>query len=529
MIMLKKERLLLLLIPILLSSAKADFEPPLGLNPGDVFYWVFVTSTKRDATSSNIEDYNKHVNDAADAATGPGKAVVGVSGKTLLGDIEWKAIASTETVNARDNIGNPSNGIYRLDGALIASNEGDLFDGTILAAINLTEILSPSAYAAWTGSYANGTRAYPLGKDPAQVMFGITSWTDSHWMYAGTDAAQWLKPLYAISESLTVIATNVPPVASTGGPYTGQEGAEVAFDGTGSYDPDGDALTYAWDFGDGSTGSGSRPDHTYVDNGDYEVRLTVTDPSGASNTQCTTTTISNVAPAVDRIAAPVDPVRLGAGEVCATADFVDRGSVDTHTAEWDWGDGGIGPGTLDEALGFGSVSDCHVYTEAGIYTIDLKVTDDDGDSGQSEFQYVVVYDPQGGFVTGGGWIDSPAGAYRPDPSLCGKANFGFVSKYKKGASTPTGQTEFVFRAGDLNFHSSSYDWLVVTGSNYARFKGSGTINGYGDYKFMLWAGDGPDTFRIRIWTEDAAGVETDVYDNGRDQPIGDGSIVIHTK
>jgi hypothetical protein len=38
----------------------------------------------------------------------------------------------------------------------------------------------------------------------------------------------------------------------------------------------------------------------------------------------------------------------------------------------------------------------------------------------------------------------------------GKGTFGFVSKYKKGATVPTGQTEFMFQAGDLNFHSSSY-------------------------------------------------------------------------
>ena len=78
-------------------------------------------------------------------------------------------------------------------------------------------------------------------------------------------------------------------------------------------------------------------------------------------------------------------------------------------------------------------------------------------------------------------------------------------------------------------------WLVVTGSDYARFKGSGTINGEYDssgkpYKFMLWAGDGElDTFRIRIWEEDDLGNEADVYDNGMDQPIGGGNIVVHTK
>lgn len=71
---------------------------------------------------------------------------------------------------------------------------------------------------------------------------------------------------------------------------------------------------------------------------------------------------------------------------------------------------------------------------------------------------------------------------------------------------------------------------MVTGSDYTRFEGTGTINDSGNYKFMLWAGDNaPDTFRIRIWEEDEAGVETDVYDNGFNQPIGRGSIVISAK
>jgi hypothetical protein len=50
---------------------------------------------------------------------------------------------------------------------------------------------------------------------------------------------------------------------------------------------------------------------------------------------------------------------------------------------------------------------------------------------------------------------------------------------------------------------------------------------------MLWAKDDDpgygDTFRIRIWEEDNVGNETDVYDNGFDQAIGGGSIVVHTK
>jgi hypothetical protein len=120
--------------------------------------------------------------------------------------------------------------------------------------------------------------------------------------------------------------------------------------------------------------------------------------------------------------------------------------------------------------------------------------------------------------------------FEPVTPPTGKASFGFVSRYKKGATVPTGQTEFVFQAGDLNFHSNSYDWLVINqGGTNAQFKGSGTINGEGDYRFMLWAtDDATDTFRIKIW-EEIGNAETVTYDNGTDQPIDGGSIVIHQK
>ena len=77
-----------------------------------------------------------------------------------------------------------------------------------------------------------------------------------------------------------------------------------------------------------------------------------------------------------------------------------------------------------------------------------------------------------------------------------------VTVTDKDGGMPTGNTEFNFKAGDLNFHSSSYDWLVVAGAN-AKYKGVGTINGEGYYGFMLTATDGsPDTFRIKIWDKD---------------------------
>ena len=121
-------------------------------------------------------------------------------------------------------------------------------------------------------------------------------------------------------------------------------------------------------------------------------------------------------------------------------------------------------------------------------------------------EYIVIFDPSGGFVTGGGWINSPPGQRRSNPSAIGKANFGFVSKYKKGSNVPEGETEFQFKAGDLNFHSSAYDpGSLVVSAGKAQYRGTGTINGVAGYKFVLTAydgqgpgGGGVDRFRIKI-------------------------------
>jgi hypothetical protein len=223
----------------------------------------------------------------------------------------------------------------------------------------------------------------------------------------------------------------------------------------------------------------------------------------------------------------------------STLIFTDPGVLDTAlTYSWVWGDDKTSTCEKSEGCSIdfnaGNIIGTHAYEEPGVYTVQLTVSEGDVPIALSIiYEYLIAYDPSAGFVTGGGWIMSPEGACQFEActnDTTGKATFGFVSKYKKGATAPTGNTEFQFHAADLNFHSSSYEWLLVTGSNYARFKGVGTINGQGEYKFMIWAGDGePDTFRIKIWQEDEFGVENKIYDNDRDQAIGGGSIVVHTK
>jgi hypothetical protein len=191
-------------------------------------------------------------------------------------------------------------------------------------------------------------------------------------------------------------------------------------------------------------------------------------------------------------------------------------------------------------MGNGSCTGTHTYDLPNIYVVTVTITDKDSGAATSEYRYIVVYDPTAGFVTGGGWINSPAGAYVANATLTGKANFGFVSKYKKGATVPDGNTEFQFHAGSLNFKSAIYEWLVVA-TFKAQFKGMGTINGAGNYGFMLSAidgqingGGGMDKFRIKIWDKNNG--DAVVYDNqigaaDNADPVtglGGGSIVIHT-
>jgi predicted outer membrane repeat protein len=258
------------------------------------------------------------------------------------------------------------------------------------------------------------------------------------------------------------------------------------------------------------------------------VTLIVTDDSSPTLSQLQGTYLVGGTETGDNTAPIADPGGPYLGAIDTAIPFDGGASFDPDgdalTYTWDLGDSG----TATEAM------PSHSYAAVGIYNVCLTVNDGLVDS-EEVCTLAVVYDPSAGFVTGGGWIDSPEGAYIPDPNLSGKATFGFVSKYKKGASVPEGNTEFQFQAGGFNFHSTAYDWLVVEGKTKAQFKGSGTVNGALDpngneYKFMLWASDEePDTFRIRIWWEDADGTEYDVYDNGFNQAISGGSIVVHTK
>ena len=178
--------------------------------------------------------------------------------------------------------------------------------------------------------------------------------------------------------SLIVLVENVAPVVFAGQNVTASEGNTVNFDGT-FIDPGIlDTHTILWDFGDGTTASGTlTPIHVYYDNGTYTVTLTVTDNDGDSGVGYFTTLIENVAPIVN--AGENQSVNEG-GTVNFNGSFIDPGLNDTQTVLWDFGDGTTATGILTPT---------HKYANDGIYNVTLTVKDKDGGIGTSNLVVTV--------------------------------------------------------------------------------------------------------------------------------------------
>ena len=303
-------------------------------------------------------------------------------------------------------------------------------------------------------------------------------------------------------EQLVTVSDDVPPVIScpeniTQAADPGLCEASISFEATAT-DNCGYSILYSVD------GIPITASHTFA-LGTTNVDVTATDPAGNADVCSFTVTVTNTAPVIHSVIpdAALIPVN---SLVNLTIAFSDNENNITGTAI-DWGD--------ETITTIANLS--HTYSETGVFPVVLTLTDACGETVMEVYEFIVVYDPSAGFVTGGGWIESPPGAYVADPVLTGRANFGFVAKYLKGKSVPEGSTEFQFRAGNLNFKSLNYIWLVISGSK-AQFKGTGTINGTGNYGFMLSAIDGnlmtipaTDKFRIKIWDIDAGDVV--IYDN----------------
>jgi hypothetical protein len=488
-------------------------------NPADITYGMALSATQLNANASVAGSFAY--------TPGAGTVLNAGNGQTLSAVFTPADTTNYNTVNPTVVIN-----VLKAPATLTLSDLTHNYDGTPKSA---TVATSPSGLSGVSVTY-NGSPTAPTNAGSYAVVASLNN------------------PKYAAPDATGTLLINAPPTVGTvtltaepsseGSSVT----ASVSFTDTGLTDPFSCTVNYGSGpvpgtiVGDTCTG----PAHTYADNGFPLVTVAVTDRNGATGTNSANHTVKNVAPLLAGVVGSSAPIALG-NLASVTGNFSDVGVLDTHTCTFLWDDA-----TADTVLplsGTGNTS-CHadhMYANPGVYSVKVTVTDKDGGAVSALYEYVVIYDPNGGFVTGGGFIDSPAGAFFANPDLIGKANFGFVSKYQKGAKTPSGQTEFQFKTADLNFHSENYEWLVVSGP-LAQYKGVGTINGqygidgYDGYGFLLTATDGQqnggggvDKFRIKIWDRST---ETIIYDNVVDasddidsanpQTISGGSIVIHS-
>ncbi len=192
----------------------------------------------------------------------------------------------------------------------------------------------------------------------------------------------------ATGATTNTVTVRQPPVASAGGPYRSED--QVTVDGRGSYSPDGSTpLTYSWSFGDGGTGSGVAPTHSYAADGTYTITLVVTDATGAASDPATATaTIANLPPTVD--AGP--DASMMPGSFTLRARFSDPGAND---APWrytiSWGDGASQSGSTSSQSD--PITASHLYVLPATYRVRVTVTDKDGGVGTDDLLVTVRLTP----------------------------------------------------------------------------------------------------------------------------------------
>ncbi|MCA0453051.1 MAG: PKD domain-containing protein [Chloroflexi bacterium] len=209
---------------------------------------------------------------------------------------------------------------------------------------------------AWSFTDSNGT---PLGTaDTANTSFlfqnaGTYTVTLTVSGLGGSDTSD--------PQTITVNAAPVAPVASfTADPTAGDAPLTVNFTSTST----GDGLTYAWDFGDGTTSADANPSHEYAQAGQYNVTLTVTN-AGGSNTSAPQTITVNAAPVAPVASFTADPT---AGDAPLTVNFTSTSTGDGLTYAWDFGDG----------MTSADANPSHEYAQAGQYNVTLTVTNAGG-------------------------------------------------------------------------------------------------------------------------------------------------------
>jgi endonuclease/exonuclease/phosphatase family metal-dependent hydrolase len=353
-------------------------------------------------------------------------------------------------------------------------------------------------------------------------------------------------------EPLPEDPADFPPNVDAGPSAFGVEGAPITLRGS-AFDRES-SPTLAWTYepaGEVDPGtscafadpSAAQTTITCTDDGVFTATLTARDGVNQPVSDSTDVIVRNAPPKLSLTSpTPWQVFRAGA-PVTLAAPFTDAGQ-DTHTCTVNWDDGNGADSYPASAM---ACDRTRTLPHAGMYTINVTVTDDDGGA-DTKHVMIVVYDPDGGYPTAGGLLDmqpeiaSPAGALPAAPTSSGTAHFQINPKYQPGDLGPapsTGKVSFTLPDAGFSLDSTSLEWLAVPPDGKAAVKGAATVNGTPGYGFVVYVYDEPDSFRLVVWRL-ASGPNpsgTLVYDNaegaGYDldvanpQPISKGSISIH--
>lgn len=468
-----------------------------SLTPGPIDGWnrgaVSVTLSATDTVSGVRE-----ICGSLSGATIQPQTCIAGDGVSFTVDAAGATDVSFYAVDVAGNAGAPRNFVLRIDNSapsttasLAPPNPLGWYTANVPVTLNATDAVSALPFSGIRLMHytINGIAQPPVAGLSASFMVTAEGTNEVHY---------WSEDRAGNVEAAKVLRIDIDktiPAVTVASAFTTSEGTPLVIPFTASDAGGGSVMLHCGVTSGTGAAAYANGACTYTaGDGPAAGVVTIAASDGHGNTGYATTTVSvvNVAPAIVNVSGPTAPLRVGTPAIVSAA-FADPGVLDAHTCTFAWSDGTV---TTSDAVA-NACSSSHTYAAAGVYSVNVTVTDDDGGASTAAFNYVVVYSPDAGSVTGGGTI-APAS---------GRANFGFNAKYQN--DQPVGQTQFQFQGGKLNFHSTAYDWLVVA-DGFAVYEGKGTINRTGSYVFRVVVTDArvtgaaSDTFRIQIWDADGA-------------------------
>ncbi|GAA2216531.1 lectin [Nonomuraea monospora] len=276
-------------------SGQVEFDRVTG--PGN-YGWPYCTGTNTTAETYNEWNFATNGTGAKYAcAAGPANNSFRNTGLATLPPAKPAWIRYAGDAGSPPEFGSGSESpmggpVYRYDPGLSSAVKfPQSLDGRFFAGeygrrwIKAIEVRSDGGYGEIAAFPWSGTQVMDLAFGPDGALYVLDYGT------GGNNQA-----LYRIEY---IGGANRNPIARASADRTsGPAPLTVAFSSAGSSDPEGGALTYAWNFGDGTTSTAANPGKTYAANGAYTVTLTVRDPQGLTGTASVIVNVGNTAPSV---------------------------------------------------------------------------------------------------------------------------------------------------------------------------------------------------------------------------------------